>query len=83
MNAEWYRIIVGNPDPRQKVRSMGDQALSEAVAEIEAMSHPNDFHRAVYGMLFGEVLLRWRAVAGVANEGRRPTEYAENTEGEG
>lgn len=63
--AQFFSIIVADPDPRQRVRTLGDQALSEALEEIEALPLPNDFHRAVYGMLISEQLIRWRAMAGV------------------
>lgn len=76
MSSEWYRIIAGDPSPRKRISKLGDTALSEAVAEIEAMPAPNDFHRAVYGMLITEVILRWRGAAGVET-----TSTTEGTEG--
>jgi hypothetical protein len=64
---QWFRIIAGDPAPRQRIGKLGDTALSEAIAEIEEMPAPNDFHRAVYGMLITEVILRWRGAAGVSS----------------
>jgi hypothetical protein len=57
----WFPILSQSPNPRKRVADLTDAALSTAVSEIEAIECPNEFHRAVYAMLIGEVLRRWRS----------------------
>jgi hypothetical protein len=57
----WFAILSQSPNPRKRVADMADAALSAAVTEIEAIECPNEFHRAVYALLIGEVLRRWRS----------------------
>lgn len=58
---EWFRILVGSPDPRKRIRELPEGPLSAAIDEIEAVECPNNFHKAIYAMLVGEALLRWRS----------------------
>ena len=57
----WFPAISQSPNPRTRVADMTCAALSAAVTEIEEIECPNEFHSAVYALLIGEVLRRWRS----------------------
>lgn len=63
--SEWFAIIAQSPDPRGRIRRMGDGHLSAAIAEIEGIPEPNRWQAEVYAEMVAEVLLRWRTCAGL------------------